>query len=114
MIQNERNDTFLTIDTEELRFAVLKDYELMVFDELKEMDVLILEFINKEDTFNQLKLIRTHSDRKIYLKPVFLYKAFDLHDEVILSLSDGQITDLKQLEPIMSTAQRIIKLAEYG
>lgn len=102
------------IDHEGIRFAHVKDYELLLFDDLKQADALIIEFISFTDTFNLLKMVRTHSDRNIYLIPIFLYKAYDLTDKVARSLADGEVNDLKQLDAVMTITQKIIKLAEYG
>lgn len=51
---------------EGLRFLIVKDYELVAYDDLKKADALVIEFISEQDTIGLLKMVRTHADRAIY------------------------------------------------
>lgn len=96
---------------EGLRFLVVKDYELVAYDDLKKADVLVIEFISIQDTTGLLKMIRTHADRAVYLMPVYLSRVNEISDMIIKTLIDGRVSNLDKLDEVAERAGKIKYLA---
>jgi|GEM_PF-2224590 hypothetical protein len=94
-----------------LRFLVVKDYELVAYDDLNKADALVIEFISVQDTTGLLKMVRTHADRAVYLMPVYLSKVSEVNDMIIESLIDGRLTNLDKIEEVAERAAKIKYLA---
>lgn len=92
---------------EGLRFLVVKDYELVAYDDLKKADALVIEFISTQDTIGLLRMIRTHVERSIYLMPVYLSRVNEVSDMIIRSLIDGRVANLDKLEEVAERAAKI-------
>ena len=88
-----------------------------------------ISFLNPQDAFNLNKLmeadvfvmdaqqcfflracireIRSHSQRRIALAPVFLYNAKEIHDPFIRNLTDGIIFSVNKLETLYDKSKQI-------
>ena len=101
-------ETRNVVSSEGLSFRVLGRRELFEVELLREVDAVILDCEGDAVPTEVIRKIRAHSEKDIYLKPVFLHNTARDVAPPATALTDGVIYNLDRLEEITHRAKRIL------
>lgn len=93
----------------ELTFVKLLDQEPLQFELLKKYDGVIIEYSRQAFTIDMIRAFRSHEEESIHLMPLFLYKSYGEHDDILSELLDGTLERLNDLGGIAETTILIQK-----
>ncbi len=99
--------TIEEIEYDELRFARINPLFPVDLDRLASYDAFILDFVGEYIIYRLIRRIRTHDEKAIYLKPIFLYKIHGGPEALTSRLADGIINNLSNPESIASITRDI-------
>jgi hypothetical protein len=103
------NQQMQTLTHDDLTFVKIVPSGIIDVKKLDDFDGIILEYTSDQHVLKMIHKIRSDNDKSIYLKPVFIYKIYGDTHPSIAKISDGEITNLSDLETI-ATITRNIKI----
>lgn len=95
------------IEFDNLDFLQLKPTESFNPDILDEYDAVIIEYFDHHIVLKTINNIRAHNDKSIYITPVFLLNTAGNMDDTIVSLADGVIANLTNLDSAAAVTRKI-------
>lgn len=104
---NQATDTKDTIKFDNLNFLRIRPNSEFDADCLEDFDAVIIEYLNHNNVLEIINAIRSHSEKKIYITPVFLLNEAGNMDDAIIALANGVIDNLTNLDSAASVTRKI-------
>ncbi len=104
---NQTTDILKKIEFDNLDFLRLRPTPSFNPDILGDYDAVIVEYPNRHTVLETINKIRAHNDKSIYITPVFLLNTGGNMDDTIVSLADGVISNLTNLDSAAAATRKI-------
>lgn len=104
---SQTTETLQKIEFDDFDFLRLKPISSFDPDILYDYDAVIIEYSDDHDVLEMIKRIRAHNDKDIYITPVFLLNTEGNMDDTIVSLADGVINNLTNLDSAAAITRKI-------
>lgn len=105
---SQATETLKKIEFDNLDFLRLKPTESFNPDILTDYDAVIIEYSNDHVVLEAINAIRSHNDKEIYITPAFLLNTGGNMTDTIVSLADGVITNITNLDSAAAVTRNII------
>lgn len=104
---NQATDTKETVEFDDLNFLRIRPKSGFNPDRLEEFDAVIIEYLDHHDVLEAINAIRSHNEKQVYITPVFLLNEVGNMDDSIVSLADGVIANLTNLDSAAAVTRKI-------
>lgn len=104
---NQATGTLKKIEFDNLDFLHLKPTASFNPDILEDYDAVIIEYSDDHLVLETINNIRSHNEKSIYITPAFLLNIAGNMNDSIVSLADGVITNLTNLDSAAAVTRKI-------
>lgn len=106
MIKNSQDQKIIHDDLTFLKVDPIESFDMKWLENDK-VDAIIIEYRKDLSVLRLINDIRSHNNKEVYLIPVFLYKIHGETNPTVSQLTDGEITNLSNLNPIADITKKI-------
>lgn len=104
---NQVTDTQEKIEFDNLNFLRMRPAASFNPDILEDYDAIIIEYSDHHDVLETINEIRSHNEKLVYITPVFLLNEAGNMDDSIITLADGVIANLTNLDSAAAVTRKI-------